>query len=468
MGLKIALLLVGAILLGIVWWRQTKEGVFNQRPGYKIQLRRNLNLASLLLLLIIINLLAINFNVTLDVTEEQVFSLSPSTEEVLAKIKKKVRVLGFLKKYSPQAKKFDRLMEKVSKLNPKISATLIDPDVDLAKAKQYEISHYDSLILKHGKQWILVDSFSEESLVNGLLRLLRKKEKSICWLMGQKEVSPTDDTPQGGKLFAENLEKIGYRIEEISIPLVDQIPEQCFFVAVVGPQTPYSEASLQVIQKYVEGGGRLLLLLDPEPEAGWDSLLAKWGFLLPKALIVDEYNRFERGQPTIPITNNFVKHLITESLDTFVFFPKAGPLRIRPNPPQDADYLYLVSSSSQSWAEYNLRQFPPLYQEALDERGPHPILILTTFAKGGRLIVGGDSDFLKNTYIFKAANRDLAMNIAKWLARDEDYITIARRKRPESSLQLTAQQMQKIKFFSFYGLPALSFIGCLWVWRRRK
>lgn len=466
--LKLLLLFAGAGSLALSWWQQNKSGLFAEKPGYKAQLVRNLNLVSLLLLLTIINLLAIKFEWIVDVTENQIFSLSPSTEEVLAKTKEEVEVLGFFKKYTPRAGRFDSFMEKVSRLNTKITARLIDPDIDLVTTRKYGISRYDALVMRHGEQWILVDTFSEEEFVNGLWRLLRKKEKSVCWATGQKEVASKDNNQWGGMLFAEGLEKIGYRIEEIFMPLVSQIPDRCFFLALIGPQAPYSEESLGVIKTYLEAEGRLLLLLDPEHDAGLKPLLKEWGFHLPEALIADDYNRFEQGQPTIPITQNFVQHLITEGLDTFVFFPQARPLEIHPTQTTDAEYLYLVSSSDQSWAEYNLDQSPPLYQEASDARGPHPILILASFAKGGRLILGGDSDFLKNSYIQKAANQDLALNIAKWLARDEDYITIARRARPESKFYLSAAQMQKIKFFSLYGLPGLSFVGCLWIWRRRK
>ena len=85
-----------------------------------------------------------------------------------------------------------------------------------------------------------------------------------------------------------------------------------------------------------------------------------------------------------------------------------------------------------------------------------------------RLIVVGDADFGSNNGIGIQGNKDLFLNMANWLAQQENLIAI-RAKDPEGRrIELTEDQSSRIFWISLLVIP-LAFIGVgvrVW-WKRR-
>ena len=446
--------------------------LWKERGKHKTNL--SLKVVSFVVLLASLNILAKRFDMTYDLTEAKLFSLYPQTIEMVNKMAEPVEVLGFFKSYTTSGKRFEHFMKRVQAINPqKISWKFVDPDQDLGVTRQYDIHEYDRVILQRGEQWILLDQFNEEEFANGLTRLLRRGEKSICWSTGQMEADLEEQGAEGVSRLKDSLKKLGYQSQTLFLPSLHEVPQSCIFVALIGPKKEFSESSLALIKKFVEGGGRVLLLVDPLTQTKLQALLSQWGIDLPEALIADEYSKFGEGESTVPLTDNYVQHPITHGLGTYTFFPMARPLMIRSDHPQDFQYEPLVLSSRQSWADTNLEQFPPLYEEKKDLRGPHILALLVTLPSqnddkiSGKILVVGDSDFVRNGNLEKAANKDLILNASKWLSRDEDLIAFEPRKRTDTRLNLTATEMQAGKFICFYGLPGIIFLLCFLIWWRR-
>lgn len=458
--LKVSLLAAGAVALGISSWREGKDASL---PAVRV--------VSCLLLLLLVNILAKRYETVYDLTADRIFTLAPQTTEALSKLTEPVEVIGFFKSTSSLEQRFQRFMERVEGVTPLVTWRIADPDLEIHLTKHYGIQEYGKFVLQQGERWIVIDTHNEEEFVNGLWRLLRKVEKSICWTTGQKEAGFDEAGTEGMSQLGAHLRKLGYQMEPLFLPADTTIPDRCYFVALMGPQSHFEPVALDALDAFVRGGGRALVLLDPGTTTGLESLAARWGLELPAAVIADEHSRFEGAASTVPITKDYLKHPITEALGTYTFFPLVRPLQVADKRLEGFDYQSLVMSTSQSWAETTLAQFPPLFQEREDPRGPHVLALLTTFpAHGeqrGQLLLIGDSDFVRNAHIEKAANRDLILNAAKWLARDEAYMTITPRQRRDTRLNMTPHEVQVIKLASFYGIPSLAFLCCFFIWWRR-
>ena len=85
-----------------------------------------------------------------------------------------------------------------------------------------------------------------------------------------------------------------------------------------------------------------------------------------------------------------------------------------------------------------------------------------------RMIVVGDSDFASNGALGIQGNRDLFLNMANWLAQQENLIAIRPTDPADRRVQLTEDQSSRIWYFVIYILPLL-FVGIgIRVWWVRR
>jgi ABC-type uncharacterized transport system involved in gliding motility auxiliary subunit len=87
-----------------------------------------------------------------------------------------------------------------------------------------------------------------------------------------------------------------------------------------------------------------------------------------------------------------------------------------------------------------------------------------------RVVVIGDSDFLSNVQggIGFEGNRDLGLNIANWLAQQENLIAIRPKAPSDRRITLTPDQGTAIQWLTLLVVPGLLFLTAFRVfWKRR-
>lgn len=88
--------------------------------------------------------------------------------------------------------------------------------------------------------------------------------------------------------------------------------------------------------------------------------------------------------------------------------------------------------------------------------------------KQQRIAVIGDSDFATNAYIGNAANLDLAMALANWLAADDKLIEIPVKTSVGTQLELSRTQTIIIGFGFLLVIPLVLLATGLGIWWRRR
>jgi ABC-type uncharacterized transport system involved in gliding motility auxiliary subunit len=231
----------------------------------------------------------------------------------------------------------------------------------------------------------------------------------------------------------------------------------------------------------VDGGGRLLVLADPQAAPGLDGFLKPYGILLDDDVIVDRASRLLGGDYLVPFIAEYETHAITRDFrdrPVFAFLPLARSVRPDENPPEGAKVEVLARTGEGSWGERDLERLKRGEAELNpdDLQGPVSVAVAETIKpkegkKEGRIVVFGDSDFVANGAIDpnRSVNEDLFLNSLNWLSELEDQISIRAKSAPSRPVILGPGQDIFIFVVVVVAFPlAILGVGIAVMWRRRS
>jgi hypothetical protein len=316
----------------------------------------------------------------------------------------------------------------------------------------------------------------EEQLTNALVALADDRVVRGYFLAGHGERELNDTLPAGLSRLAEALRVEG--IEAVPLPLdqLADVPDDAALVAVVGPQSAVPDAEEQKLLRYLERGGRLLLMLDPvdgmTAESGLDSLAGSFGILVAPGLIIDDspLSGLAGGPETATGSQLEHKHPITRPLgDALTHYTRARPLA--ENPGAAAMLTALVRTGSEAFVDVGMPG--NRVHDAGEMSGPISLVMSAeeklTDKKPLRLVVVGDTSCAENRGILFGANRDLMVNVVLWLAERGDKIAIRPAGHTGALLLLTPSGRERLALVLLYVFPSLLVSLGVWVraWRRR-
>jgi len=428
-----------------------------------------------------VNWLANRHNKTYDSTTNKRFSLSDQTEKVVKNLKQDVRI-----KYFDKTSEFGRardLLDRYDNLSSKLAVDYIDPDKKPQLAKAEAVRNYGTIYVETGRKREEAKSVSEEEITGALIRALKGGERSVCFVTGSGEHGLDDSGRTGYSSLKETLEKNNYRTRTISLLEKPEVPKDCTTLVVGGPKHDYVEPAANAIKAYVEGGGRVLLMLDPPVQLGREEtgenpalvkMIDSWGVTLNKDLVLDTsgIGQLFGLSEVVPLVTNYETHaIVREMKEVATAFPITRSLETKSADKATAEKL--LSTSSNSFATGNLSSPEIRINPAKDKKGPFTLAVAGTYSAGqagqqGRFVVVGCSSWAANNILRFNGNRDLFLNMMNWLSSDEDLISIRPKEPEDRRLNMTRRQMNSIFYSSVIGIPLIILAAGLSVWWRRR
>jgi len=247
---------------------------------------------------------------------------------------------------------------------------------------------------------------------------------------------------------------------------------------IAGPKRPLLEAEIKLIRTYLQDGGRLLALLDPEFKTGLETILPEWGITLDNRIIVDASSsgQFLGLGPAVPVVEAYGSHPITRAFNQgFSYYPLAQALKIDESKAEQVTPLLL--SQERTWAEANPDNDELDFDPKTDLQGPLTIGVTVEVPnqeapqnpeKKTRLVVIGDSDFATSGPFAQGLNGDVFLNSVSWLAEDNRTLSIRPKAQVERKLVLSRTRFRVLALTAIAFLPLLAFTiaGSIW-WKRR-
>ena len=417
-----------------------------------------------------------------DATADARYTLAPATRAALAALPGPLTATLYVDEGDNRARSTRMLLQTL--------ATAGDVEVRERKIEEssedverFEIASSNTVVLGLGERDEVVTRPSEGSLYEGLRRLAGERGHVVYVARGEGEGDVQRTDASGFSGLAAALQTEGFVVRDFVTAARDAVPDDASVLLVIGPQRPMRAESLAGIDAWLARGGRLVAMLDPGYETGLEVLLARYGFELPDAVVIDPAAGPIEGDPpgVNPIAFQYATHPITQGLDAtrMVFFRKARPVLPRHKPEPDDDLRGVVYASRRSWLASNVdavqRGAAP-ERPATVEEDSWPLLAVGRYPRRHdgaaptetRIAVIGDSDLASNRSLRALYNLDLVVNTIHWAAHRESEITLRPKLLTPDQYPLTPQQSLDMLYGVGLLVPELCLAAAAWTWARRR
>ena len=298
-------------------------------------------------------------DVHFDVTREGRNTPPQQLTDVIDQLHAPLSLTYFYNAGDPSALAARDLIAISARNHPLLAFRAIDLDKEPGLARDIGVHSYNTAILQADDRKVLVENVTDVTRLGyAVLRVLRKRPETICFVTGHGEVFHPipahfhyshvetlkgHDTPGAGDVlvaepeqldrFQLALNEIGFDMRGIVPAATKTIPSDCAVVAEIGPRTAFTPGEADLLVEYLERGGRLLLLIDPlfpiDPDFE-SHLLGAVGLSTQSAIVIDPLNHFRTDEDKVAVPY-YPPHPITKRLALTVF-PQVRPIQISPGP----------------------------------------------------------------------------------------------------------------------------------------
>lgn len=430
---------------------------------------------------VIVNILANRYTKSYDGTSNKRYSLSEQTAKIVKGLTENATIL-----YFDQGTRFQHakdLLDEYASLSPKVHVDYIDPDKNPQQAREEGIKNYGTALVQVGDRKEEAKSMTEEGVTGALIRVLKNKTRTVCFVAGSGEHQIDDSDRNGYSDFKELVGKDNYEAKSIDLLQKAEVPSDCTTLVIGGPTRDYQQPEVDAIKKYVEDGGRVLFMLDPPLKIGRSdiaendaltNLLQTWGVTMDKNLILDlnPIGQLAGLGPQVALVTSYESQPIVNGMKgTATGFPLSRSIQIKNGDKTSVQKLFDSSTTSLATTNLNSPAIDP--NDPKNKKGPMTIAAAGTYNTGkqdsqGRFVIVGSSSWAANSFIKFNGNSDLALNTIDWLASDEDLISIRPKQEEDRRITMTNAQLSLVRITSQFLLPLVVVFAGVSVWWRRR
>jgi ABC-type uncharacterized transport system involved in gliding motility auxiliary subunit len=483
-----------------------------------------------LALLAIVSYLGWKYHWRWDWTETRIYSLSETTENVLAELDEDVRVTVFITPGSRLYEPVRELLARYEAASPRLSVRWLDPERNPVEARrlveEYQVSA-ESVVFEAGgeRRAVSADDLAEldfsmaqlgqepeisafqgeERFTSALVALAQGEKPAVLFTTGHGELSLDDASATGLQAARDLLGPDNVEIDEWASLGAEAVPEGTDLVVVAGPQAAFTADELAVLGRFLAAGGRLLALLDPAFQAGGpasgmadlglQAWLADYGVRVGDDLVVDPSTAPLGFSAETFFATRYGSHAVTRSL------ADGGiPVLVRHarsvaagTAPEGATVVELVETGPDGWAVTSFDRESYGEPAAGDPRGPIALAVAVEAERsaeaggeaaedgtgdeaeaepssaGMRLAVVGDSDFATSAFLqMGPGNQILLSSLFNWLIEREALVGIPPKRPEQVRLSMTPAELGWAVALVVLVLPGLAVALGVWVWLRRR
>lgn len=420
------------------------------------------------------------YSFELDWTANQRNSLSEASSALLKVIDGPVTAIAYATEDENLRRGIQDLLKRYQRVKPDLQLTFVNPEQEPEQVRQLNITLNGELILGFNGRSEHVKEFTEQSLTNALQRLVRSGERWIVFLEGHGERAAQGAANHDLSAWVRQLTGKGLKVQSVNLVNTPQIPRNTSVLVIAGPQVDILPGEVKILRDYVDHGGDLLWLADPDGLHGLAPLAEQLGIELQPGVIVDPTSQlFGINDPRFAIVAEYSFHPVTRGFDRVTLYPQAAGLDFKK--PEGWEGESILETAQRTWSETGALTGDIKLDQGKDIAGPLSVGIALhrelkdeqkvageDSKREQRIIMVGDGDFLSNSFLGNGGNLDLGLNMVNWLSHDDALVAVPAKTSPDRNLELSKTLQILIGFGFLLLLPALLVSSGVVIWMKRR
>ncbi|MHB8065303.1 MAG: Gldg family protein [Ruminiclostridium sp.] len=452
---------------------------------------------SLILIVIVVaiavflNLLVGMGDLKLDLTSDEIYSISNDSKTILKDIKKDVTIYGLFDdgQVPTEYKQLINLINEYKQFGIKV--TYVDPDRDIGliatldKDKTKNIARGD-FVVKSGdkiKKLSAQDLYGQdteygrlyqaEPLITGAIKFVTSEVTPMAYFVeGHNEYSFTTDLTK----VKSALENNNFEAKTLSLMTQDKIPEDCKLLVFASPKKDLSESEKIKVNEYLKSKGKAVFLFDSIESSdkfpNFEEVLATFNIGInydkvkelddSRSLPGDEYSLFAK------LESNDINAAFNNNQSVDVLLPDSRSLKILKNAKEWLVTTSLIKTSDKAVSSSIINQ-------GATEQGPFDLAIASEITGSSKVLAFGNGVFLTDAALgsqyssyFAAGATYFLSTVVNWTQDKSDETTISPKIISQKTLSTTAGQAKAISVILIGVLPILIMVCGLIVWSRRR
>ncbi|HEV2468025.1 MAG TPA: Gldg family protein [Candidatus Sulfotelmatobacter sp.] len=474
---KIVLIVGGVLILAwLVLGFRSLLGFFSKRSS-KLGTNTTVLVIAVLAILVFLNYLGDRHHKTFDLTSQKLYTLSDQSKKIIDPIRADVRVYMFARSAGPEEQQVQSMKDQMAEYsdeNHHIHFTAVDPQENPGLAKQYGITRMGEVVVVNGTHIEHLQDTAEGDITSAILKATSTTVKTVCFIEGHGEKSVDASDAKGLSRASAELEKENYQVKSVNLVTTGSVPSDCSALIDPGPTKAFFPQEAQMVEKYLDGGGKAMFLLDPGTDPQLGAVMQTWNMNVGDDYVIDVsgVGRLLGMGPGVPLVIDYGESPIVRNFKgTMTFFPLARTVAVADSSKTTPQATELLKTSDRSFTVASLGNGTVKYDPKKDQRGPLSLGVAAENNAGkadARLVVIGNSEFASNQWEDQQRDGDLFFNSVNWLTEESNLISIRPKEAANRRVTLTEAQQREVQWLSVIFVPLFVVVIGVIVWVKRR
>jgi len=480
-------------------------------------------------ILVMLNFFSYQISYRWDLTQNKDYSISRASKKTVTDLTDIVNIKAYFSTDLPvqfvnlRQEVADILDEYVNYSGGKVKVEFINPGSDedtqrelytlgipqlqfnaLEKDKLQVINGYLGMVVRYGDKTqtipVIEDTSGLEYQITAAIKKVSSKQIAVVGLwQGNGTLDPEKDISLAYKKLSEL-----YEIKSVNFASEKEIPKEINTLIIIGPQEKFKDDELKAIDAFLIKGGSLLILADgvkvgqnltaEKNDLGLNKILESYGIKLNNNLVLDVSSgmaAFSQGFVTFstnyPFWPKIIKqdfdqdNVVTNKLESLVL-PWVSNLDVNDDKVKEDKVSYLAKTTNKAWLQTDSFDLNPQlafsstnqtgqYNLAVAISGKFTSAFTQTKTESGRLVVVGDSDFIRDNFLRNNPdNLVFFQNLVDSLSLDQDLINIRSKGIADRPIkELSDMTKAAVRYLNIFGLTVIVIIfGLIRYFLRRR
>lgn len=401
--------------------------------------------------------------------------LGPASQRLLERFDGPVQLTAFLPPDSDLRDHVSRLLAAYRAAGPDLRFDVVDPKARPELVRELAVTRRGEVVVEYRGQRERAMAPTQARISAALERLLFEDRSYIAFVTGHGERDLLGIANFDLGQFGRQLQRKGYRMQPWRLDGGRPVPDNASLLVVADPKEALTDTERQRLADYLDRGGALLWLTEPDTRPGITGLTELLGVRRQPGVLVDPAatELLAVDDPRMLLVNPDQQHDTVATGEDPLLLAQAAAVT-RPGNDEWRSVPLLRAGPRTRLATLPWDEAGGV-EDARTAAGESLALGLSRGAEAAdgtraqRVAVVGDGDFLSNSYLGNAGNMAFGLNLVQWLLAEDTVLDTYQPATPDQKLAFTRVSQTVVGLGFLLVLPGLlAAAGALRWWRLRR